>query len=171
MHKRTASKDIRDKKNPLFAVNYIDREFRKDLAEHVRETVRFARNVNHCMERLMVYLLDHNVRKRYRINDPVSLSRTHAGEAGILREHVARATVNLTTARRFLSFEELEPAALRVWRREHRTPLKGIVKGALREINRQAHRGAVDLDAVKSRLGVEQLIVEKPQYLPRYALA
>ena len=118
VHTRTDSRAARDHRNPLFPVNYIDREFRKDLAEHVRETVRFARNVNHSMERLMVYLLDHNVRKRYRINDPVSLSRTHAGEAGILREHVARATVNLTTARRFLSFEELEPAALRVWRRE-----------------------------------------------------
>ena len=171
VHTRTDSRAARDHRNPLFPVNYIDREFRKDLAEHVRETVRFARNVNHSMERLMVYLLDHNVRKRYRINDPVSLSRTHAGEAGISPVDTERATVNLTTARRFLSFEELEPAALRVWRREHLTPLKGIVKGALREINRQAHRGAVDLDAVKSRLGVEQLIVERPQYLPRYALA
>jgi transposase-like protein len=171
VHARTDSRIARDARNPLFPVNYIDRELRKDLAEHVRETVRFARNVNHCMERLWIYLLDHNTRKRFRINDPVTLHRTHAREAGVDEHTIAQATALLTTRRRFLSFEQLEPAGLRVWRREHHTPLKGIAKGALREIRRQARRGAVDLGMVRKKLKGERLIEDTRQYLPMYALA
>jgi len=169
-HRRTDSRAVRDRSNPLFAVNYIDRELRKDLAEHVRETVRFARNVNHCMERLWVYLLEHNLHKRFRINDPVSLVRAHAEQAGASRADQQHATRELYTRRRFLSFEQLEAATLRVWQREHPTPLKGIVKGALKLIRRQASRGEVDLDCVREELGVEQLVPDVRQYLPRYAL-
>jgi len=171
VHLRTDSRVVRDRANPLFPVNYIDREFRKDLAEHVRETVRFARNVNHCMERLWIYLLEHNVHKRFRINDPVAVVRGHADQAGASRAVQTRATRSLFTRRRFLSFENLEPATDRVWRRAHRTPLKGIVKGALRMIRRQAQTGEVDLEEVRKALGVTQLVRNVRQYLPQYALA
>jgi transposase-like protein len=171
IHTRVDSRAARTKKNPLFAVNYLDRELRKDLAEHVRETVRFARNVNHCTERLWIYFHDHNTRKRYRINDPVGLNRTHLSEAGLSAEAIARADAQLDRRRRFLSFESLEPALDRVWRRAHRTPLKGVAKKVLREIDRQAHAGAVDLEAVKQKLGIDHLINDRPQYLPKYALA
>ncbi|MFW6214258.1 MAG: hypothetical protein ACOC8L_15310 [Spirochaetota bacterium] len=170
-HRRTESRAIRDRRNPLFPVNYIDRELRKDLAEHVRETVRFARNVNHSMERLWTHLFAHNVYKRFRINDPVAVERTHAEEAGASEAILSKATQSLYTVRRFLSFETLEPAAERVWRREHRTPLKGIVKGALRLIRKQASKGDVDLEWVREKLEVEQLMRDVRQYLPRYALA
>jgi hypothetical protein len=169
-HTRTDSRAVRDRRNPLFAVNYIDRELRKDLAEHVRETVRFARNVNHSMERLWVYLLDHNMNKRFRINDPVGVERTHAGQAGSSAGAMRGATRALYTRRRFLSLEKLEPAMSRVWRREHETPLKGIVKGALRMIRRRASVGTVDLEEVRRALGVEKLMQDVVQYLPRYAL-
>ena len=59
----------------------------------------------------------------------------------------------------------------RVWRRAHRTPLKGVAKKVLREIDRQAHDGSVDLESVKQKLGIEHLINDRPQYLPKYALA
>lgn len=170
-HQRTDSRAVRNRSNPLFPVNYIDRELRKDLAEHVRETVRFARNVNHSLERLWIYLLDHNLEKRFRINDPVELQRSHADEAGASRVSQRRATRSLFTRRRFLSFETLEPALERVWRRQHVTPLKGIVKGALRSIRRQASAGEVDLEGVREQLGVASLIADATQYLPRYALA
>jgi len=170
-HHRTDSRAVRDRRNPLFPVNYIDRELRKDLAEHVRETVRFARNVNHSMERIWVYLLEHNLHKRFRINDPVSLVRGHADEAGASSADQLRATQALFTRRRFLSFENLEPATMRVWKREHPTPLKGIVKGALKLIRRQAIRAEVDLQSIRDELGVEQLVRDVSQYLPRYALA
>lgn len=169
-HCQTDSRAARTRANPLFAVNYIDRELRKDLAEHVRETVRFARNVNHSMERLWVYLFDHNVNKRFRINDPVAVNRSHAGQAGANETGERQATRSLYTRRRFLSFETLEPAMSRAWRRAYTTPLKGIVEGALRLIRRQAIAGAVDLEAIRQKLKVKNLIREVPQYLPRYAL-
>ena len=171
IHTRVDSRAARTKRNPLFAVNYIDRELRKDLAEHVRETVRFARNVNHCTERLWIYFHDHNTSKRFRINDSVKLERTHIGEAGVGGEVVAKAEERLHSRRRFLSFESLEPALDRVWRRGQATALKGIVKGVLREIDRQAHDGPVDLELVKQKLGIEELIADSAQYLPKYALA
>ena len=170
-HERTDSRAARTRSNPLFPVNYIDRELRKDLADHVRETVRFSRNVNHCMERLWVYLLNHCVTKRYRINDPVSVNRTHAEVATLSGEQIRICTQRLTTRRRFLSFETLAPSQARVWRREHHTPLRDAAKGVLREITRQAHRAAVSLEQIREKLGIETLLVDRPQYLPRYALA
>ncbi|MFW5744922.1 MAG: hypothetical protein ACOC2D_16725 [Spirochaetota bacterium] len=123
------------------------------------------------MERIWVYLMGHNLFKRYRINDPVALDRTHYEEAGGDRARVLAATVRLTTRRRFLSFERLEPALLRVWRREHHTPLHNAAKGVLREISQAAHSGEVDLERVKERLQIESLTVDRAQYLPKYALA
>jgi transposase-like protein len=170
-HVRIDSRAARTRSNPLFAVNYLDRELRKDLAEHVRETVRYARNVNHSMERLWIYLLDHNLAKRFRINDPVALQRTHASEAGASAADIRWATTQLTTRRRFHSFEQLEPAAERLWRRAYDTPLKGVVKAALREIKREAARGAVQLQRVCQKLEVARLVNNAPQYLPKYAYA
>ena len=170
-HQRIDSRAQRIRSNPLFPVNYIDRQLRTDLAEHVRETTRFARNVNHCMERLWIYLYHHNLEKRFRINDPVSVKRTHSDEAGASRALVRHCTRDLYTRRRLLSFERLEPAATRAWSRDYPTPLKGIVKGALRAIKRQACRGAVDLQQVRQQLGVEELMREVKQYIPRYAFA
>ena len=44
-----SGKAARTKNNRLFAVNYLDREIRKDNASHVRETVQFSRNGNSRM--------------------------------------------------------------------------------------------------------------------------
>ena len=169
-HIRIESRAARTRENPLFPVNYFDRELRKDLAEHVRETVRFARNVNHSMERLWIYTHLHNHSKRYRINDPVSEHRTHAEQAGATPSELTGLTRHLTTRRRFLSFETLIPAQQTVWRREHRTPLKGVVKGALRQIKWLARQGEVDLREVRARVKKQRLMRETQQYLPKYAL-
>jgi hypothetical protein len=170
-HHQTDSRAVRDRFNPLFPVNYLDRQLRTDLAEHVRETIRFARNVNHSMERLLVYMLEHNLHKRFRINDPIGLERRHATVAGATVDDLRRVTRQLYTRRRFLCFEAPEPAMLRIWKREHHTPLKGIVKGALRLIRRQAARGEVDLEQIRRQLGVDRLLRDAVQYLPKYALA
>lgn len=169
-HDLTSSKARRTRSNPLFPVNYFDRELRKDLAEHVRETVRFARNVNHSMERLWIYAHRHNFDKRFRINDPVAVERRHAEEAGGETKRTRWICRGLTTRRRFLSFERLVPAEDRVWCRKHTTPLKGIVRGALCMIKRQAIAGEVNLEVVREALDVHQLIRDQPQYLPKYAL-
>jgi hypothetical protein len=66
-HQRTSSRVVRNCENPLFPVNYLDREFRKDQACHVRETVQWSKTVNNTMERMMVYLAYHNLFKPFRI--------------------------------------------------------------------------------------------------------
>ena len=82
IHRLTSSKKKRNFKNKLFPVNYIDREIRKDLAEHVRETVRFGRSSSNAMERFGIYLFWHNYLKPFRINRKNRTSDTHGEAAG-----------------------------------------------------------------------------------------
>ncbi len=82
IHHRTSSRAVRSLWNPLFAVNYIDREIRKDMAAHVRETVQFNRRVNDGMIRMSLYLFDHNYRKPFRIRDKEKKKLTHVEVAG-----------------------------------------------------------------------------------------
>jgi hypothetical protein len=59
-HQTISSKKPRTTFNPLFPVNYIDRQIRKDSANHVRETVQFARCPSAMMARLTIYQMYHN---------------------------------------------------------------------------------------------------------------
>lgn len=99
--------------NPLFAVNYLDREIRKDLAEHHRETVCFARNAVLSTARTWIYLVWHNVDKSYRISPEVSMS--HAAAAGISVDIVRTARRHLLTRRAFLRRSWLSHITRTVW--------------------------------------------------------
>jgi len=81
-HHTTNSKDARNQKNPLFSVNYFDREIRKDMASHARETVQFPRNVCNAMLRMNLYMFDHNVRKPYRVGKKELRELRHFQVAG-----------------------------------------------------------------------------------------
>ena len=122
-HVRISSKLARTVSNQLFSVNYLDREIRKDCANHVRETVCFARDVNNCMDRLWVYFVYHNYRKRYRIG--TDDDRTHAEVAGIERKEVNRVLRGYYTRRSFLSLNEVHGSLRSLWLRRLETPLKG----------------------------------------------
>jgi transposase-like protein len=100
-HIRISSRVRRTVQNDLFSVNYLDREIRKDCANHVRETVCFSRDVNNCMERFWIYFVYHNCGKRYRIGRDEE--RTHAEVAGIEGAVVRRAMKGYYTRRSFLS--------------------------------------------------------------------
>ena len=169
-HERISSLAPRTHANPLFTVNYLDRQLRKDLAEHVRETVRFARNVCCSMERLWVAIGEHNFYKRYRTNDPVSLQRTHANEAGICEADRRRALHKITTRRRFLSFQSLSPALQACWKRGYETPLRQLQPGVMKALKIAAKAGAVDPEKLAKTLNLDSLTHDRPQYLPRYAL-
>ena len=54
-HFRISSREPRTLSNHLFSANYLDRQIRKDLSDHVRETVCFARNVMNMMD-LLLYI-------------------------------------------------------------------------------------------------------------------
>jgi hypothetical protein len=113
VHRTVNSRLPRTGSNPLFAVNYLDREIRKDLAEHHRETVCFARSALMSTARMWIYLVWHNVDKAYRISPEVSIS--HAEAAGIPGETVHRARRSLLTRRAFLNRSRLSHLTRMVW--------------------------------------------------------
>ncbi|MBL8967752.1 MAG: hypothetical protein JNG85_12145 [Spirochaetaceae bacterium] len=121
VHRTVSSRAARTRANPLFPVNYLDRELRKDLHEHVRETVCFGRNINRQMERLALYIFAHNYRKRYRIpND----RRSHAEVAGYDPRRIAVELKLVWKRRAFLSLTETTPSMRDSWLRLRETPLK-----------------------------------------------
>jgi len=102
-HHTTSSKEARVYRNPLFAVNYMDREIRKDVANHRRETTCFARNVSNMLNRLVVYFHWHNYYKPYRVARPAYKHRQHAEMSGVSRGSYEQRLQPLLEFRRFLS--------------------------------------------------------------------
>jgi transposase-like protein len=122
-HHSISSKEPRTFTNILFSLNYLDREIRKDNANHVRETVQFARTVTNCMERLHIYAGYHNYVKPYRIAKGKELAGICHGEAaGIKRETISREMRTIFTRRRFLSRVDLAVCEVLVWFRRLFTP-------------------------------------------------
>lgn len=107
--------------NRLFAVNYLDRQLRKDLKECVRHTVCFGRNVCNVMQRLLIYRMYHNHYKAFRHRDSVP---THAAVAGVDEPWIDRSLEGAFQWRAFLSRSALSDADQQVWLRRLVTPLK-----------------------------------------------
>jgi len=126
IHHTVWSKLPRTFHNPLFASNYIERELRKDMASHHRETVCFNRNVANGMLRLGLYLMHHNYSKPFRIGVEQGKPKgTHAEAAGIRSTIVARYVENLTGGiRRFLSNSSLSETMEKTWMKGWKTPGK-----------------------------------------------
>jgi len=125
IHVCISSRRARTVSNPLFSVNYLDREIRKDNSDHVRETVQFARNVGNTMDRLAVYRFHHNFMKPYRINGPAAdRVMTHGEAAGLNGARIRKELRTLFTVRRFLGKISCpEISDLMVWCRCLSTPL------------------------------------------------
>ena len=121
-HYEISSKEPRTIDNPLFPVNYMDRQFRKDLAEHVTKSVCFGKNVNNQMERLHIYKFYHNFIKKNRVREKTY--RTHSQLAGIpeaLRKHHLK---RLFSSRYFFGRLNLTETETQCWIRDFETPLK-----------------------------------------------
>ncbi|GAB1483762.1 hypothetical protein MASR2M78_25780 [Treponema sp.] len=97
------SKLPRNYANRLFASNYLDREIRKDQAQHRRETTCFCQNVANGMNRLSTFAVYHNYHKRYLIKWPVNRKETHARMAGIKEKLIKKARDKMFRQRSFLS--------------------------------------------------------------------
>ncbi len=123
-HLRVHSELPRTYSNPLFASNYLDREIRKDQANHHRETVCFSRNVANGMTRLWCYLMHHNYRKRYQIGGRISQDRVHGETAGIPRQRIDEELERMFRRRAFLSRIRLTESQRRIWVKGYTTPLK-----------------------------------------------
>jgi transposase-like protein len=124
-HQKVNSKDPRTIWNPLFPVNYMDREFRKDMACHARETLQFSRNVNEAMLRMSLYVFDHNFFKPFRVADREKKHLRHAEVAGLKREYLDEVTSGFFYLRYFWrKHHPMEKAVVRTLHREWETPLK-----------------------------------------------
>jgi hypothetical protein len=114
-HVRISSRKRRTRENPLFAVNYLDRQIRKDCAPHVRETVEYSRNVNNCLAHMAVYQLQHNYRKPFRIDVPILEELRHAEVAGIARSRIDDELRSVFELRRFVTRVRLTYSQMVVW--------------------------------------------------------
>lgn len=123
-HIKISSKKARNYQNKLFPCNYIDRQIRKDLSEHVRESVCFSKNINNCMERMIIYIMYHNYIKVFREKKRGKDNRTHAEIEGIDKAKIHNSLKDVFINRKFLSLENISDSFIEIWNRTHVTPLK-----------------------------------------------
>ena len=136
VHCTTSSRASRTTHNPLFPVNYVDRQMRKNMAEHVRETVRQGREVNCQMERMAVFMVLHNFLTPHRIPDKARIgdSPTHALMAGIGSEELRQRVLRMTTHRHVSSHNRSGHEWIeRIWQHLYKNPpVVRIKKGKLK---------------------------------------
>jgi hypothetical protein len=124
IHERYSSKERRTLMNPLFPVNYYDRELRKDIAAYRRESTCFTRNVSNGLLRLEHHQVWHNYWKPHRVGWMAEHQKTHAEWAGIDMGRIEKEMERLFVDRAFLSHQELNDEERKTWLKRHRTPLK-----------------------------------------------
>jgi len=105
VHHCTSSRAARTTANALFAVNYVDREIRKSMSEHVRETVRQGRELNCQMERMAIFMVVHNFLTPHRVDGRASaaLSSTRAEVARVTSDALRRQLERMVTHRHVCS--------------------------------------------------------------------
>jgi transposase-like protein len=124
-HVRINSRKPRTGSNYLFPVNYMDREFRKDIGMFSRESVKFGRNVNNAMRRINLYAFEHNFLKEFRIKDNKEKIPTHFEMAGGDGKLAMELIDGLYTKRYFWREERyISKPVLKVLRNEWVTPLE-----------------------------------------------
>lgn len=124
VHHRINSQMARNKNNHLQPCNYMEREIRKDLAAHRRETVCHCRNVNNGILRLWCYAGWHNYWKSFPSASSPGEGLTHGELAGISAEVLMGLRETVYEDRAFLSRINLSPSGRRAWLMDHPTPLK-----------------------------------------------
>lgn len=123
VHLHSKSTKEPGKGNAMFAVNYMDRQLRKDIVNYVRQTVNVAKNVNCLLERLCIYRMHHNFCKPYRENSPKS-GITHGSLAGCDMQWMNNLLARRFVHRPFASLLPLGAGERAMWFRRYRTPLK-----------------------------------------------
>ena len=123
-HRQTSSQIPRTTQNNLFAVNYFDRLIRKDVPNHRRETICFARNDRNLLARFAYYVVTHNFYKPFRISSKAKqMAVTHAEKAKRSTIHIEDWKSKLHTVRFFRSFVKLPRYFEDMWFKRTPTPL------------------------------------------------
>lgn len=115
-HYRISSKMKRNLYNPLFAVNYMEREIRKDNADFERKTEKYSKRLEYQSERIMNYVVWHNLRKRRRVNDTLD-KRVHGECAGLEKNWIKEQWRSMFKDRAFGSRVYLDTWMIRIWNR------------------------------------------------------
>ena len=123
VHHRTNSKVARTIWNMLFASNYIDREVRKGLSDHHRETVQWAKDMSEMFKRLIIFIVHHNVKMPFDVKKERKDDRVHWEVAGVSKKVIANAWKGIFRMRRFYTHIELPDFWKKIWFSEVRTPL------------------------------------------------
>ena len=118
------SKKNRTISDENFTNEYLDRETRKDQANHRRETKCFSRNACSCMNRMNVYFFSHNYIKDYRVKNKEYKGISHAEVAGVPRKVIKAVLKKIFKKRVFLSLENVCSFGLDLWNKNILTPLK-----------------------------------------------
>jgi transposase-like protein len=125
-HVTVSSKVARTVRNRLFAVNYIERQIRKNAGDHVRETVKQARETNCMMQRLALFAVSHNFFTPHRVSDHADCSadRTHATVAGLeANRQVQRILSRFYTHRHLWAHLSQKPQWIKpIWHHTHDNP-------------------------------------------------
>ena len=111
-HRTVSSHLPRTRRNPLFPVNYLDREIRKNSAAHCRETVRGDREVGMTLSRMTITLGHHTFRKPFRIDNWVitSTTQTHADLVGLLGTREAKEALFRLYTKRHVWSQQVQQA-------------------------------------------------------------
>lgn len=107
-----------------FTNEYLDREIRKDLANHRRETKCFSRNTCNSINRLALYSFSHNYLKDYRVKRVEYKGITHAEVAGVPKARIREVLKTIFTKRVFFSLENVKMFYKDLWCKDIITPLK-----------------------------------------------
>lgn len=124
-HEQTNSKEARTPENPLFAVNYVDRQLRANLGEYARETIHYGREVNAQMERFAIFMVVHNFLTPHRVTGHAKVLGlpTHADVAGVGGEQLQRILRRMCSHRHLYShLSGAQWWIRRIWLRLHENP-------------------------------------------------
>lgn len=124
IHQQINSRLPRNHWNPLHSSNYLEREIRKDQANHHRESACFSRNSANMLNRMACYIGYHNFLKNYLIKSRKEDTRTHAIAAGVPAAEFKSVENSFFKSRAFLSRTQLWTSFARIWLKESLTPLK-----------------------------------------------
>jgi hypothetical protein len=121
--KQIPSTAARTRGNPLFPVNYVDRQLRKDLSDHCRETVQFAHCPSALMARASVYRFYHNCVIPRRVwQHRKGNEETHAERAGMSRGKLGEVIKRYMGKRVFFHKIRLGLEEQKTWFLEWRNP-------------------------------------------------
>lgn len=125
-HLTVSSRAPRTQANPVFGPNYVERQMRKNMGEHARESLKHGRQANSMMERLAIFTASHNFFTPHRVGDRVdnAAEPTHAEVAGLpAAPQVQSVLRRFYTHRHLWGHTRAKAGWMRkIWKHEHENP-------------------------------------------------